>query len=146
MNKNEEKTIFGQDYTLEDVDWCCQVGYPVEHGRLNYGEMTMGLWNGSERAYREMREYMQSHNFLHLEDAAQTYCAIMRDVKGLNNVTDARLLYEHYLGLPYECEYDPDYRNRLVTRWAKYEKIIRVHVKRHKNRAYKAMREERIAA
>lgn len=143
MKKDEVKTIFGQTYTIDDVDWCCQVGYPCEYGRLSYGAMTMGLWRGDERAVSEMREYMVSHNFLRLEDAGETYCAIMNSLKGLNNVTDARLLYEHYLGLPYKSDYDPTYRDRLAQRWAKYEKIIRSHVRRHKNRV---SREERMAA
>lgn len=143
MKKDEVKTIFGQAYTIDDVDWCCQVGYPCEYGRLNYGEMTMGLWRGDERAVSEMREYMESHNFLCLEDAGETYCAIMNSLKGLNNVTDARLLYEHYLGLPYTSKYDPGYRDRLVEKWKKYEKTIRSHVRRHKNRA---RREVRMAA
>ena len=134
--KQQTKVIFGHEYTLDDVDWCCQVGYPCEYGRLNYGMMTMGLWNGSERAMREMREYMESHNFTKLEDAGQVYCNIMEYIfdfdKDFNNVTDARLMYEAALGLPYKSEYDPTYRDRLVERFRKYDKIVRSEVRRMK--------------
>lgn len=123
-----KKNIFGHEYTYDDVDWCCQVGYPCESGRLSHSAMTVGLWSGSERAMREMREYMESHHFSKMEDAGQVYCKIMNYIHGydktFDNVTDARLMYEAAIGLPYKSECDPGYRDRLVERFGKYNKIV----------------------
>ena len=131
--------IFGRNYTYEDIDWCVQVGYPVESGRKSHEAMIIGLWNGDEDALREMKEYMDSHYFVKLDDAGRTYCNMMNSMDDLMSTTDARLLYEHYLGLPYHSKYYPELRDELVAEFAKDEKVIRNYVYRNRRAVSRAM-------
>lgn len=130
--KKETKTIFGEAYTFDDVDWCVQTGYPVEHKRMSHNSMILGLWNGEEQAISEMREYMESHEFKRLESACRIYHAIMNKLD-LESVTDARYVYESILRLP--CKDDIDYRKELHQKYSKYIATIR------RNRERKAMRQ-----
>lgn len=132
--KDETKDIFGEVYTLDDVDWCVQTGYPVEDGRMSHTSMICGLWNGNEQAINEMREYMQSHEFKRLESAGRIYHAIMNKLhpQGMCSVTDARYVYEAILRLP--CDDDLDYRHEIEQKYSKYIATIR------RNRERKTMR------
>lgn len=133
--KGQTKTIFGDEYTYDEVDWCVQVGYPVERGRMSHNEMISGLWNGDERAIHEMREYMDSHEFKHLNSAGRIYCKILHklDRQGMDNVTDARFVYESIIGLP--CTEQVEYRKKAELRFAKFIATIR------RRRERKAMRQ-----
>lgn len=111
-----------------------QTGYPVEDGRMSHTSMIHGLWNGDEQAIREMREYMQSHEFKRLESAGRIYHAIMNKLypQGMCSVTDARYVYEAILRLPYKDDFG--YRKELEKKYSKYIATIR------RNRERKAMR------
>lgn len=147
MKKDEVKTILGGEYTFEDVDWCVQTGYPVEHGRLSHSSMILGLWAGDERAVSEMSDYMESHNFAKMEEAGETYIRMMHSIHDLMSVADARLLYEYHLGLPEKNERLNDYREELAAQFAKNEKVIRSYVyRRRKNRIRRMARTRRMAA
>ncbi len=96
---------------------------------MSHNTMIIGLWNGEEKAMQEMREYMKNHNFAKIEDAGHLYHSIMNHIGGLYSATDARLLYEAYLGLPdVKSEYNPGYRAELVQRFSAYGNILNTFV------------------
>lgn len=132
----ETRIILGEEYTYDQVDWSVQTGYPVEHGRMSHSSMILGLWNGDESAINEMREYMESHEFKHLTSAGTIYHRIMNklDRLGMDNVTDARLVYEAILQLPCS-ESDREWRQEVEQRYGKYIATTR------RNRARKTMRQ-----
>lgn len=134
-NTEEKRTILGEEYTYDQVDWSVQTGYPVEHGRMSHSAMIMGLWHGDEFAISEMREYMESHEFKHLTSAGRIYHRIMDKLHpmGMDNVTDARLVYEAILQLPVSEE-DREWREEVEQLYGKYIATIR------RNRARKTIR------